>query len=137
MCERCLLYTADHAHMFFSCPKRVGFWSGFFDTMSKALKVTLKPCSLTAIFGLPDESTNLTGRDCGVLAFASLIARRRILLLWKDPKPPSASAWFEDLLSFISLEKVKYTLRGSTDRFFDCWKPMLSYIDSLSSLDCD
>ena len=50
ICDRCGLSPADHVHMFFSCPKLVNFWSGFFKSLNIALNVKLEPCPLISIF---------------------------------------------------------------------------------------
>lgn len=134
-CDRCSLSPADHTHMFFSCAKLAGFWSSFFDVLSKALNISLQPCPLIAIFGVPSIPSSLTKKESDVVAFASLVARRRILLQWKSPNPPSNTSWLSDLMSFLSLEKIKYSLRGSTSNFYNRWQPIISFVDTLTSLD--
>ena len=79
----------------------------------------------------------LTRKQLNVIAFASLIARRRILLQWKAASPPSAKVWLIDLMSFLKLEKIKFTIRGSTDKFYDYWQPLIAYVNSLQSLSPD
>uniref|UniRef100_A0A671TSK6 Reverse transcriptase domain-containing protein n=1 Tax=Sparus aurata TaxID=8175 RepID=A0A671TSK6_SPAAU len=106
--DRCGLPPADHVHMFFSCSKLVNFWSSFFKSLNNALNIKLEPCPLISIFGVPRNPTSLTKKNSDVVAFASLIARRRILLHWKSPNAPPTTSWLSDLMSFLSLEKVKY-----------------------------
>ena len=48
------------------------------------------------------------------IAFASILARRRIVLEWKYSIPPKASLWLKDLMMYLNLEKIKYNLRGSS-----------------------
>lgn len=104
---------------FFSCPKLVNFWSCFFKSLNNSLNIRLEPCPLISIFGVPRTSTSLTKKNSDVVAFASLIARRRILLHWKSPNAPPTTSWLRDLMSFLSLEKIKYSLRGSATNFYD------------------
>jgi len=70
-----------------------------------------------------------------VVAFASLVARRRILLHWKSPNAPAATSWLSDLMSFLSLEKIKYSLRGSAANFYERWQPLVTCVNTLTSLD--
>ena len=63
ICDRCLLSSANHTHMFFSCPKLSNYWSYFFDIMSKALDVSLKPCPFISIFGVMEDG------DAGLFLF--------------------------------------------------------------------
>lgn len=135
ICDRCGLSPADHVHMFFSCPKLVNYWSCFYKSLNKALNIMLEPCPLISIFGVPRTPTSLTKINSDVIAFASLIARRRILLHWKSPNAPPATSWLSDLMSFLSLEKIKYSLRGSATNFYRRWQPLISYVNTLTSLD--
>lgn len=134
-CDRCGLSPADHVHMFFSCPKLVNFWSCFFKSLNNSLNIRLEPCPLISIFGVPRTSTSLTKKNSDVVAFASLIARRRILLHWKSPNAPPTTSWLRDLMSFLSLEKIKYSLRGSATNFYKRWQPLITYVNTLTSLD--
>ena len=135
VCDRCSLSPADHTHMFFSCPNLGPFWSSFYDTLSTALKRPVIPSPLVSIFGVPEESSIFTAKENNVIAFASLVARRRILLHWKDRKPPPSNSWLKDLMSFLYLEKIKYTIRGCADKFDKTWEPILSFVNSTASLD--
>ena len=67
-----------------------------------------------------------------MLLLLPLIARRRILLHWKSPNAPPTTSWFTNLMS---LEKVKYSLRGSATNFYKRSQPLTTYVTSLTSLD--
>lgn len=88
-------------------------------------------CSALSIYCYFWDSSGLlfSKQKLNVLAFASLIALRCILLHWKSPKPPSELSWQTDLMLFLKLEKIKFSLRGSTDEFYTTWKPFLTYFD--------
>ncbi|KAF3845137.1 hypothetical protein F7725_008300 [Dissostichus mawsoni] len=66
-----------------------------------------------------------------VIAFSTLLARRLILLKWKQHSPPSFSQWVKDVMYFLQLEKIKFLLRGSSNTFIRTWKPFLDFYDSL------
>ena len=132
-CNRCAFVPADLAHTFWSCSKLTGFWKSFFKIMSEVLGVVITPCPLIAIFGVPSNHSELSKQTLNVLAFASLIARRRILLHWKLPKPPADQSWQTDLLSFLKLEKIKFSLRGSVGKFYATWQPFLSFFDNVAT----
>lgn len=131
-CNRCSQTPCDLTHMFWSCPKLFNFWQLFFDTISRVLELKICPSPHIAIFGRPPEGINATVTQVNVISFTSLIARRRILSLWKSPSPPSFKAWLCDTLSFLKLEKIKFTLRGSSDKFYSHWKPLINYVKQLS-----
>ena len=76
------------------------------------------------IFGITDRRcSTIRKRYKNIIAFTMLLASRRILLHWKSKNPPNVCLWLSDLMQFIQLEKVKYTLRGSRDKFFFIWDP--------------
>ena len=136
-CDRCSQSPGNLSHMFWSCPKLIQFWKFFFEAISEILGKTIAPCPHIAIFGIPDEEIALTNKQVNVIAFASLIARRRILLQWKSKSPPSAKAWLIDVMSFLKLEKIKFTIRGSSDKFYNYWQPLIAYVSRLRSLSPD
>ena len=136
-CNRCSQSPGNLSHMFWSCPKLATFWKFFFDVMSEVLDTTILPCPQIAIFGVPEEGMVLTNKQQNVIGFASLIARRRILLHWKAESPPSTRSWLVDVMSFLNLEKIKFTIRGSADKFYTYWQPLITYVHSLPSLSPD
>ncbi|XP_053501431.1 uncharacterized protein LOC128620443 [Ictalurus furcatus] len=82
MCEKCKLSPCNLSHMFALCPKLQNFWNSFFETMSDVLKIKLDVCPLIAIFGVSSQHQPLNHKQASVVAFASLLARHRILLSW-------------------------------------------------------
>uniref|UniRef100_A0A3B3HDP0 Reverse transcriptase domain-containing protein n=1 Tax=Oryzias latipes TaxID=8090 RepID=A0A3B3HDP0_ORYLA len=134
-CDRCHHTPADLTHMFWLCPSLTSYWSVIFKTLSQALKIDLEPNAAMAIFGITGgKQSILSKQNKHIIAFTTLDARRRILLHWKSNKPPKVSLWFSDLLQFMELEKIKYTLRGSRDKFLSVWGPILSYFNELKTV---
>lgn len=134
-CNRCSLSPCDLAHMFWLCPKLAGFWETFFKTISDMLRTQISPSPHIAIFGRLEDSNTMTKIQINVIAFTSLIARRRILLQWKSPLPPSFKSWMGDIMSFLKLEKIKFSLRGSSDKFYSHWQPLIGYLDLIPAGD--
>jgi len=63
------------------------------------------------------------------IAFSTLLARCLILLSWKKVAPPSHRRWVEEVMSYLKLERLKHTIRGSTQRYYTVWQPFLSYFE--------
>lgn len=133
-CERCSYSPANLVHTFWACPQMNCYWKSVFKILSEVLKTEIQPCPLIAIFGVPNENLAVTRIQSDIIAFMSLLARRRILLHWKSPIPPTAAAWLKDVMSFLQLEKIKFTLRGSIQRFYSQWQPFLTYFENLEVL---
>lgn len=65
------------------------------------------------------------GRD--LVASITLIVRRRILLDWKETRPPCHAQ--SDVFGFIKLEKIKYIVRWLKAQFQKTWRPFLDRVD--------
>lgn len=133
-CEKCHGSPCHLSHMFYLCPDLKTFWEGYFSIMSTILGVNLQPCPLIAIFGIPDPLLALNSTQKEIIAFTSLLARRSLLLHWKSAKYPSFYRWLKDTIFFLKLEKIKYTMRGCTVKFFHKWQPFISYFTNLKVL---
>uniref|UniRef100_A0A672IAP0 Reverse transcriptase domain-containing protein n=1 Tax=Salarias fasciatus TaxID=181472 RepID=A0A672IAP0_SALFA len=127
-CDRCETDPATLSHMFWSCSKLLSFWQCIFKFLSDALKVNIEPEPIIAIFGINLQSSNLNKKCKVVVAFATLIARRLILLNWKEKRAPPFKLWFIELLHHLTLEKIRYSIRGSASKFFCIWQPVLDQI---------
>uniref|UniRef100_A0A8P4GNT1 Reverse transcriptase zinc-binding domain-containing protein n=1 Tax=Dicentrarchus labrax TaxID=13489 RepID=A0A8P4GNT1_DICLA len=129
-CNRCHQSPADLMHMFWSCPKLTGFWAKIFDTLQMAYDFVADPHPLSALFGIPSNNT-LSAKARHSMAFCTLLARRLILLNWKQAFPPSHDRWIKEVLYNLKLERLRFSLRGSLKSFDRIWNPLLSIIESL------
>ncbi len=125
----CNTSKADLTHMFWSCTKLRQFWFSIFEILNSAFNLGIQPNPIMALFGVTGDDIHITKDKENALAFATLIARRRILLEWKSPIPPKLSLWLSDVMFFLKTEKFKYFLRGSTRAFYKTWDPLIIYIE--------
>lgn len=65
--------------------------------------------ALTAIFRIPKVWTWFSSSQLDLLAFSSLLAKLKILFLWKSTKPPGICQWLVGTMYFLKLEKIKCT----------------------------
>ena len=133
LCPRCRGQPADLVHMFWLCPNLSAFWTSIFKAFSEMFGSRLDPDPICALFGVMSEESRaaLPTKAHVVIAFTTLLARRLILFKWKQRTPPSFSHWVKDVMYFLKLEKIKYTLKGSSQSFLKVWRPFLAYYDSL------
>ena len=130
-CDRCHSSPCNLTHMFYSCPLLVNLWKNYFDAMSKVFSIPVNISPHTAIFGVPEDYARFTSKQLEVLAFTSLIVRRLILLQWKSTKPPSSTQWLSEVMSFLKLERIRYSTRGNLTTFPKKWDPFLTYFNSI------
>lgn len=111
-------------HMCQTCSKLSNNCNNFFN-------LSLTSWEYLLVFGVPPDELMTTSLQKNVIAFASLIVCRKIILLWKSPPPPSFKSWLHDFLFLLKLEKIKFSLRGCSEKFPSHWKPLLDCVDKL------
>lgn len=68
---------------------------------------------------------NLTAAVRQALAFSTLLAQWLILHDWKYTCPPSYNRWAREVLYTLKLEKLRFLLNDSTERFYNTCAPLL------------
>lgn len=126
-CDRCRQAPATLYHTFWLCPELIPFWSSIFKSISDIFLLKLEPSPLVALFGLNLTNVSLSSLQSNALAFCLIIAKRIILLNWKNPSPPNYFHWMYDLLQFIQIEKIRYTIKDKAEDFYSIWQPFLLY----------
>lgn len=101
-CLRCSLELADLSHMFWGCPRLTKFWTDILRTLWFICNKDLDPNPLTSILGVVQEEMQLTTNQIELIAFSTLLARRPILLSWKNSMPPSHKHWMTEVMSNLS-----------------------------------
>ena len=131
-CDKCKTSEASLIHMFWTCPSLEQFWREVFQTLSQILNIMLEPNPLVALFGTTGEDdVLLTSSKCRTLSFASLLARRAVLLRWRDAAPPTHTQWLRDIMSCLNLEKIRYSVTGCNEKFKKVWGPFLKHFQTL------
>ena len=92
----------------------------------------LAPTSSLPFFGVLLLDQKATMHQANAIAFASLLARRLVLFHWKSAKPHSFMQWVKEVMPSLPLEKVRYTVHGSRQKFNLTWSPLIQYVESLS-----
>lgn len=134
-CDRCKLAPATLFHMFWTCPSLLRFWQSIFQTFSKICARTVDPSPLLSLFGVAPADVLFTVHQSNMIAFCCLLARRLILFKWKDARPPTYSQWLNEVMCHIHLEKIRYTIRGSTSKFHSTWQPFISFVEGMAATD--
>uniref|UniRef100_A0A8C4T7W4 Reverse transcriptase domain-containing protein n=1 Tax=Erpetoichthys calabaricus TaxID=27687 RepID=A0A8C4T7W4_ERPCA len=103
-CECCNQAPASLGHMFWACTKLTSFWTKIFKCLSDSLGITIPPNPLTAVFGVLPDGLELEKDKQTVVAFTTLLARRLILLNWKNPNSPLIIRGSKTLMRSILLK---------------------------------
>ncbi|CAI5697409.1 unnamed protein product [Oreochromis niloticus] len=127
-CDRCGQNSASLSHMFWTCPNIAIYWCKIFKTLSDIFKKQLPPDPVMALFGVATVKY-LNNKQVCVLSFITLLARRLILLNWKNKAPPTHSALLRDTMYHLQLEKIKFSLRDNVKQFYQIWQPFIDYFN--------
>lgn len=130
-CDRCHSGSATLIHMFWSCPALSSFWQQIFNSLSAIISFDIPLCPLTGLFGIFLPGHSLPSHTSDFVAFLTLLARRLILLNWKSSHPPSHTHWIRDVLYFMKLEKIRYSLHRPSTIFDNLWQPVREHVQSL------
>ena len=133
-CDKCSTNDATLIHSYWLCPRLQYFWREVFETVSKILKHNLDPDPLTALFGIADEHLPLTHAQRRLLAFSTLMARRAILLKWKEAAPPTLTQWLRDIMVCLNLEKLRSSINGSEEKFRNTWGAFLEHFHDTQTI---
>lgn len=128
-CDRCKQQSASLAHMFWSCPCIGKYWKDLFQILSSTFKTTLKPDPLTALFGVVPNDRDLANSQKTVIRFVTLLARRLILLNWKQKRPPTLIVLMRDIMKHLRLENIRFTLKGKQEEFYKTWQPFIEIFE--------
>ena len=127
-CDKCNGDEATLFHQYWACPQLQQFWSNVFSTLSNILQQDLDPDPLLALFGtVGSEGLPLTRTEGRMVDFALLIARRAVLLKWKDAAPPSLNQWLHGIMSCLELEMLRFSIAGSERKFYETWGPFMTF----------
>lgn len=132
-CDRCKQAPATLSHMFWQCPRLSDFWLSIFKFISEALEITIEPSAIVAIFGVIPPDTLVRRHAKIIIAFTTLLARRLILLKWKDTISPTFSHWIKDLMYHLTLEKIRCSTRRCSLSFEGIWQPVLTCIEKIDA----
>lgn len=103
--SRCSQSPFNLTHMLWSCPKLFSYWQSCFKSMPDILGLNMNASLHVAIVGPPRDELRAATTQNNVLAFAFLVARKKILLLWKPSRPPSFKARLQNSLVSVKVRK--------------------------------
>lgn len=85
---------------------------------------------IPALFGVPTSIVNLNVKQKNVLSYVTLLARRLILLNWKSKNPPTHQNLLREVMQYLQLEKIKFSLKKKQELFYAIWQPFIDYFNS-------
>ena len=97
--------------------------------MSDIVEKPFDPDPLTAILGVMGPNVKMSKAKYNMVTFVTLLARRLILLNWKQVHVPTHTALMKEVMHYLQLEKIKFELRGSEDKFYKIWQPFIDYFN--------
>ena len=119
-------------HCMWSCQKLQIFWEEVLNIISKltenVIPVEVKICLLH----IYPENFPLTVKQCKLIIFCLLQAKRVIAFKWKEIQRPTLGQWITELSSNLALEKLTYVARGKLEDFNKMWSSFLTFVNNLN-----
>ena len=122
--RNCGAHSANHTHIFWSCPKLRVYWKEVFDALEVVFQLNIPREPTVALLGMIPEG--VVGRAKKYL-FNILItaALKSITIRWLKPDPPTYNIWIQKLWDLYQMEQITYTLRLQRSLFVGRWSPVV------------
>lgn len=124
LCDKCSLEEGNLLHSYALCTKLQGFWTYIFTWMSKILAVKINPI----IFGSSKDINKLRPPQRQFVAYGLLIAKKLVLLFWKDKETPTLKMWITNLMDTLHLERIRFAINNKLEDFNKIWHPLVSHL---------
>ena len=112
--------------MFWSCDALAFFWNSITSLTSQCLHVPVALSPRLCLLGT-SMSDNWNEYQCIYIDLAMLAARKCITLNWKESKPPVLVHWWNELSSYLTLDKIYYKSKGRSSDFLKIWQSHLEF----------
>lgn len=123
-CHRCKTCKGSIMHVFWECRKLKHFWKAVHDLTVKIVETPLDITPTLYLFGTElDKTLDTTCRKRIILM--SYIAKKCILLNWKQQRPPSFNLFKQILNETLRLEQCTYALKNKWDAFRKIWERLM------------
>ena len=117
LCTHCTLHTADnYVHALWQCPPVHQFWQEIITNLSLLLGCSLPLSPSLCLLGDSSE-INTSNQNTTSILVALSIAKKTILLNWKNRDQLSISQWLNLLSEYISMEQTSALIRKQTENF--------------------
>lgn len=96
--------------------------------MSKILAVKINPDPISIIFGSSKDIKKLMPPQRQFVAYGLLIAKKLVLLFWKDKETPKLKMWITNLMDALHLERIRFAFNNKLEDFNKIWHPLVSHL---------
>lgn len=129
LCEKCESECGTLLHSYALCSKLQPFWHDVFDFVSKVIKLKIPPSPMLIVLGVSEETQKLSHAQMCFVSYSLVIAKKRILTLWKGKDIPTIKMWVTELTNTLHLEKIRYVTNNDMSSFERIWNPLVSFLE--------
>jgi len=117
---------ANHAHIFWICPKIQPFWSTINIALEKVLGYSI-PRECKVMF-LGNITESVRKEDTYLAKILLSAARKAITKLWLKSKSPDLQQWISLIQSIFIMEKLTYIIRLRESAFNEKWRKWTRFL---------
>ena len=128
-CTHCPTAIDNHFHAFWLCTPIWRFWSEVMRELSEILNLSIPLTPSIALLG-DLSALSIPQHLQTFILIALTLAKKTILLNWKDRNKLSVSHWLNLLTDHSNLEQLTSTVKDNLTTFNNTWSPFLQYIQS-------
>lgn len=118
--RECGSASADHAHVFWSCPSIQPFWNGVKHLMVETLGLNLD-LSFTFLY-LGKIPSGLCKSDKYLLKIFLAASKKAITRCWLQRAPPTTALFIDIINSIRSMERMTFALRLQKEKGDEYWE---------------
>lgn len=123
-CSLCPSSVDDYIHAFWHCPPIHNFWSRGMNRLSQMLSLSIPTSPSIALLG-DLSSLHIPKQHTSFVLISITIAKKTILLNWKDRTKLFITHWLNLFTDHSNLEKLTATLKNNITSHENTWSPFL------------
>ena len=128
-CSLCPNTVDNYVHALWFCTPVLRFWEEVTGELGKIINTLLPLSPSFALLG-DLSSTTISHPLQTFILVALTVAKKTILLNWKDRTKISKYHWLNLLSDHANLEKLTHSHKDNITTFHETWSPFLLYIQN-------
>lgn len=123
--RECNNSMADHYHIFWGCPAIQSYWLGIVSEINLIMEFEVE-CSFNTVY-LGNIPTTFNTQDKYLLKILLVASKKAITKKWLNKNPPTKEEWITIVKGVFEMERLTFSLRLCTDKFYKYWSKWLVY----------
>lgn len=125
-CPKCKTMLGTRFHCLWECEKIQRFWQSVCDEINVIIKRQLQPNPMLCLLGYVPESLR---SHKNTIHFLLMLGRKAVMNKWVGDESPSIHMWKSLISDYISVERLRFRIKGQNDLFTAKFDKVLEYLE--------